>query len=143
MNDAVDVSEGGLRTVLGLPPAPDAAMEESTMMDDGAKVTKAESADAPVKGKGGKGTKAPKPKKEAAAKVEKAPKEKKPRVKEQFDGELVVFAFRLGLHDRDRIHRASGPAGATKFVRAAALAAASGDHDAFKALVDQARANLK
>ena len=61
----------------------------------------------------------------------KSPKmEKTPKV------DLVVFAFRLPPADRDRIHRAAGPAKATKFVRAAALAAANADTKAFEALVD-------
>ncbi|MGH9867481.1 MAG: hypothetical protein ACREAA_04860 [Candidatus Polarisedimenticolia bacterium] len=112
-------------------------------MDDGTK-SKAEGAEAPVKGKAKGKTKKAVPAK-AAAKVpaEKPAKEKKPRIKEQFDGEVVVFAFRLGSNDRDRIHAAAGPAGATRFVRSAALAAAAGDRDAFDALVEQARSNLK
>ena len=108
-------------------------------MDDGAK-SKTEGAEAPVKAKG-KGKKAASPKAAGKAPTEEPAKEK--RQKEQFDGEPVVFAFRLGSKDRDRIHAASGPAGATRFVRSAALAAASGDRDAFDALVTQAKANLK
>ena len=111
-------------------------------MDDGAKTSKAEAAEAPVKGKG-KSKRAAPAKAVAKAPAEKPAREKKPRQKEQFDGEVVVFAFRLGSKDRDRIHAASGPAGATKFVRAAAMAAAAGDRDAFDALVAQAKANLK
>jgi len=76
--------------------------------------------------------------------VAKTPKpERKPKTREEFDGEIVVFAFRLGAKDRDRIHSASGPAGATKFVRSAALAAAMGDAKTFEALVAQAKSNLK
>ena len=56
---------------------------------------------------------------------------------------LVVFAFRLPATDRDLIHRAAGPAKATKFVHAAALAAANGDTGAFEGLTSQAKANLK
>jgi uncharacterized protein (DUF1778 family) len=63
--------------------------------------------------------------KEPKPKKEKAPKEP-----------LVVFAFRLSETDRDLIHRAAGPAQATRFVRSAALAAANGDTQAFKALVE-------
>ncbi len=70
--------------------------------------------------------KAPKPKQE------KAPKEP-----------LCVFAFRLSEADRDLIHKAAGPAKATKFVRAAALAAAAGDAKAFEELTTQAKVNLK
>ena len=55
----------------------------------------------------------------------------------------VVFAFRLSEQDRDRIHAASGPGGATQFVRASALAAANGDSAAFETLVAQAKSNLR
>jgi hypothetical protein len=65
----------------------------------------------------GKAVKEPKPKKE------KAPREP-----------LVVFAFRLTEAQRDQIHKAAGPGKATRFVRAAALAAASGDRPAFEEL---------
>jgi hypothetical protein len=44
--------------------------------------------------------------------------------------DLVVFAFRLTPAEREIIHKASGPAGASRFVRAVAIAAASGDEDA-------------
>jgi len=72
-----------------------------------------------------------------AAKEPKPKKEKAPKVP------LVVFAFRLSEADRDRIHKAAGPAKATKFVRAAALAAANQDFKAFEALTTQAKTNLK
>jgi hypothetical protein len=75
----------------------------------------------PAKSTKPKAAKAPKPKKE------KAPKEP-----------LVVFAFRLSEADRDRIHKAAGPGKATRFVLAAALAAANADSKAFNALVAQA-----
>ena len=72
--------------------------------------------------------------KKAKARVVKEPKkEKAPKVP------LVVFAFRLTEEQRDQIHKAAGPAKATKFVRAAALAAASGDRPAFDELVLQAK----
>jgi len=51
----------------------------------------------------------------------------------------VVFAFRLSEVDRNLIHKAAGPAKATQFVRAAALAAATGDHKIFETLVEQAK----
>jgi len=64
-------------------------------------------------------------------------KKKEPKaVKEPKKADLVVFAFRLPAADRDAIHKAAGPGKATKFVRAAALAAATGDH---KTLVEQAK----
>ena len=37
---------------------------------------------------------------------------------------LCVFAFRLMPEERDAIHKAAGPARASKFVRAVAIAAA-------------------
>jgi hypothetical protein len=58
------------------------------------------------------------PSKPKAAKEPKPPKVKAPKEP------LVVFAFRLSEADRDAIHRAAGPGKATKFVLAAALAAA-------------------
>lgn len=64
-------------------------------------------------------------------------KEKAPREPQ------VVFAFRLSEADRDRIHQASGPGGATQFVRAAALAAANEDSAAFESLIAQAKTNLR
>jgi hypothetical protein len=84
-----------------------------------------------------------KPGKKTASKQPKVAKEKAPRQREQFDGDMVVFAFRLGSNDRDRIHAAAGPAGATRFVRSAALAAATADAKAFEALIVQAKSNLK
>lgn len=75
--------------------------------------------------------------KQKKAKEPKPKKEKTPRE------DLVVFAFRLPAADRDLIHRAAGPAKATKFVHAAALAAANGDSGAFEGLTSQAKANLK
>ena len=41
--------------------------------------------------------------------------------------DLVVFAFRLTAEERDLIHRAAGPAKASKFVRALTVAASKGD----------------
>jgi hypothetical protein len=72
-----------------------------------------------------------KPKAEKKGKQE--PKSKKERAPKE---PQVVFAFRLSEADRDRIHKAAGPGRATKFVLAAALAAASGDEKAFKTLVE-------
>jgi len=73
----------------------------------------------------------PKAVKEARPKKEKAPKEP-----------LVVFAFRLSEAARDTIHKAAGPGKATRFVLAAALAAANGDQKAFATLVES-RASQK
>ena len=57
-----------------------------------------------------------------AKKSTRTPKSKEPKVNR---ADLVVFAFRLPKADRDLIHKAAGPAGASKFVLGAALAAAN------------------
>ena len=95
----------------------------------------------PTSSKTSKPVKASKPaKKQRPAKAAASKKEKEPREKVE---NPVVFAFRLSEADRTRIHSAAGPASATKFVRASALAAANGDTEAFEALCNQARTNLK
>ena len=73
----------------------------------------------------------------------KAPKEPKPKKEKAPKAPLVVFAFRLSETDRDLIHKAAGPAKATKFVRTAALAAARQDSKTFEELTAQAKTNLK
>jgi len=51
-----------------------------------------------------------------------------PAVKEStVEQDLVVFAFRLTAAERDLIHKAAGPAKASKYVRTLAVAAANGD----------------
>jgi hypothetical protein len=70
--------------------------------------------------------------KKAAPKKERTPKEPQ-----------VVFAFRLSVAERDLIHKAAGPAKASRFVLGAALAAANADQKGFEALVAQAKANQK
>ena len=77
-------------------------------------------------------------KRKSGKKAEPKRKREKP-AKEDF----VVFAFRLKLDERDLIHQAAGPAGATQFVKAAALAASNDDRTAFEELAAQAKANLK
>lgn len=57
--------------------------------------------------------------------------------------DLVVFAFRLTKAERDRIHQAAGPARASRFVKAAALAAADADAKAFEAVLAEAAAARK
>ncbi len=71
------------------------------------------------------------------------PKSSKPKKMKPPKEPQVVFAFRLSETDRDLIHKAAGPAKATKFVRAAALAAAHQDSKTFDELVTQAKTNLK
>jgi hypothetical protein len=82
-------------------------------------------------------------KKPAKAAKPKAAKEPKPKKEKAPKVPLVVFAFRLSEADRDRIHKAAGPAKATRFVRSAALAAANQDSKAFDELLAQAKANIK
>jgi len=81
-----------------------------------------------------------KAKKVAKAKVVKEPKPKKEKAPKE---PMVVFAFRLSEAQRDQIHKAAGPGKATRFVRSAALAAASGDRPAIEELLATAKANLK
>jgi len=66
----------------------------------------------------------------------KAAKEPKPKQEKAPKPDLCVFAFRLPEADRDVIHKAAGPGKATRFVLAAALAAANGDQKAFATLVE-------
>ena len=54
--------------------------------------------------------------------------------------DLVVFAFRLSAEERDLIHKAAGPARASKFVRALAVAAACSDEKAIKLLLQSTAA---
>ena len=49
--------------------------------------------------------------------------------------ELCVFAFRLTPEERADIHKAAGPAKASKFVRALAVAAARNDEATVKAIM--------
>jgi len=65
----------------------------------------------------------------AAAKTSDEPKTKAARE------ELCVFAFRLTAEERDAIHKAAGPAKASKFVRTLAVAAARNDEAAVKAIL--------
>jgi len=49
--------------------------------------------------------------------------------------DLCVFAFRLTEEERNAIHKAAGPAKASKFVRALAVAAARNDEATVKAIM--------
>ena len=75
--------------------------------------------------------------------VKKTESEKKPKKEKTPKEPMVVFAFRLTKEQRDLIHKAAGQAKGTKFVRAAAIAAANMDRPAFDQLLAQAKANLK
>lgn len=81
--------------------------------------------------------------KQHGEKTAKSPKEPKPKKDKAQKEPQVVFAFRLSEADRTLIHKAAGPAGATRFVRGAALAAANQDAKAFAELTAQAKSNLK
>jgi len=82
-----------------------------------------------------KGTKkaAPKAKKPVKPAIEAAEREE-PRNKAVKE-DLCVFAFRLTPEERDAIHKAAGPAKASKFVRALAVAAARKDEAAVRAIM--------
>ena len=69
----------------------------------------------------------------------KEPKPKKERAPKE---ELVVFAFRLTPAERDAIHRAAGPAKATKYVRALTRAASVGDLDLVTKIVNAVKQEL-
>ena len=86
---------------------------------------------APAKAKGKKPeTATPK-----ATAAEASTTEKKGRARKTPEADLVVFAFRLSQTERDAIHKAAGPAGASRFVRSLAVAAASGDEAQVKAII--------
>lgn len=67
--------------------------------------------------------------KAVAAKAPAKPKEKGPRE------ELCVFAFRLTAEERTAIHKAAGPAKASKFARSLLVAAARNDDAAVKEIL--------
>ena len=50
--------------------------------------------------------------------------------------ELVVFAFRLTPEERELLHKAAGPAKASRFVRTLAVAAARGDKARIEQILD-------
>lgn len=54
--------------------------------------------------------------------------------------ELCVFAFRLTEEERRLIHRAAGPAKASKFARTLLVAAARNDATAVKAIMERGKA---
>ena len=73
----------------------------------------------------------------AKREAKKAPKEKR-----EPEEDLVVFAFRLSSEERELIHRAAGPARASKFVRALAIAAACADKKAVDLLLEQVQTRV-
>lgn len=121
---AEDAPPDALRISLGIGTTAPAAPEDRTMEPNTEKPTK-------------------KSKRTAKATKPKAAKEPKPKKENTPKEPLVVFAFRLSEADRDAIHKAAGPGKATKFVLAAALAAAKQDSKTFDELTTQAKTNLK
>ncbi len=73
---------------------------------------------------------------DGAAKVESPKREPKISKPAKPKEELVVFAFRLTTEEREAIHKAAGPAKASKFVRALARAAAQRDLDGVTRIVE-------
>ena len=57
--------------------------------------------------------------------------------------ELVVFAFRLTPAERDAIHKAAGPAKASRFVRALCVHAAKGDAETVRKIAEAVAADAK
>ena len=54
--------------------------------------------------------------------------------------DLVVFALRMTLAERTRLHKTAGPRGATRLARAVLVAAANQDDAAFRTAVKEASA---
>ena len=77
-------------------------------------------------------------KKERVVKLAADTKSEKKRPGKEKD--LVVFAFRLKKEERDAIHKAAGPAGASRFVRALAVAAAAQDETSVRRLIKEIHA---
>ncbi len=75
------------------------------------------------------------------SKLKKKTTEPKPKKEKAPNLDLCVFAFRLKHEERDAIHKAAGPGKATRFVLAAALAAANGDSKTFEELTAQSKSN--
>jgi hypothetical protein len=88
------------------------------------------------KSKGGKKTAAKTPK---AAKVTAVAAALEVSEKKTSREDLCVFAFRLTAEERDLIHKAAGPAKASKFVRTIAVAAARNDEATVRAIMKAAQ----
>ncbi len=127
---AEDVGPEALRMALGIEATAPAATEDRTMEPTTSKTQKTEVGEIPAPAKN------PKPAKKAmAARELKTPKEPKPKKERAPKQPLVVFAFRLTAVERDKIHAAAGPGGATQLVRHTALAIATGDRAALEELL--------
>jgi hypothetical protein len=70
----------------------------------------------------------------AARDKKKGPGARPPKTPEP-EEDLVVFAFRLTATERELIHKAAGPAKASRFVRVLAVAAAKRDEAAVRDLL--------
>jgi hypothetical protein len=57
--------------------------------------------------------------------------------------DLVVFAFRLTAEERDMLHKAAGPAKASRYVRTLAVAAAMGDRSTIATLLGMEPPEIK
>jgi len=77
--------------------------------------------------------------KSKTTKKAKAAKEPRPKKQKAPKEELCVFAFRLTPAERDAIHKAAGPARASRFVRTIAVAAAREDEKAYREALKEAR----
>jgi len=73
--------------------------------------------------------KTPKPAAKAGSKSQEKPEKKAAR------DNLCVFAFRLTAEERAAIHKAAGPARASKFARSLLVAAARNDEAGVKAIM--------
>ncbi len=78
-------------------------------------------------------------KKVAKAKAEKKAKAAPKKAKREKEENLVVFAHRMTLQEREAFHVAAGPARASKVARQLAVAFTNEDEAAFRALVKEAR----
>lgn len=76
-------------------------------------------------------------KKSKAAKAVKTAKVKKERAPKEVG--LVVFACRVAEPERDGFHKATGPAGASRFARKLMVVFANEDESGFKSLVKEAK----
>ncbi len=82
-----------------------------------------------------KGTKGSASKRTKAASADAEAKAAMPKSKASRE-ELCVFAFRLTEAERDAIHKAAGPAKASKFARRLLVAAAQKDAAVVKAIME-------
>lgn len=69
----------------------------------------------------------------------KAPKAAKPKREKGPKEDLMVFAFRMPKAESAALHRAAGPANASRTMRALAAAFVAEDRAAFNAIIEDAR----